>query len=205
MAIVLTETAAGEIKRYMEAQKVEAEAVLRIGVLGGGCSGLQYSLGFETGFDPKVDACYQQHGVALVTTKKMALHLDGTVIDFREGPMGRGFAIENPSDLAAAGVPGAGTIEVAVSDRRQREIHYSGNVQGVGFRYTVRSAAAGLGLTGFVRNLPDGRVHLVVEGPADQIAALLDAVKAEMGYYIRETIETERAATGRFRSFEVRH
>jgi acylphosphatase len=60
-------------------------------------------------------------------------------------------------------------------------------------------------VTGFVRNLPDGRVHLVVEGPAADIAALLDAVRAEMGYYIRETSETERAATSRFRSFEVRH
>ena len=90
-------------------------------------------------------------------------------------------------------------------EQRQREVYYAGNVQGVGFRYTVRCAAAGLDVTGFVRNLPDGRVHLVAEGPPDQIAALLDAVKAEMGYYIRETSETERAATGRFRSFEVRH
>jgi iron-sulfur cluster assembly protein len=108
MAIVLTETAAEEVKRYMEAQKVESEAVLRIGVLGGGCSGLQYSLGFETDFDPKVDARYQQHGVALVTTKKMALHLDGTVIDFREGPMGRGFSIENPNVPRGGGCPGCG-------------------------------------------------------------------------------------------------
>jgi iron-sulfur cluster assembly protein len=108
MAIVLTETAAEEIKRYMEAQKVEPEAVLRIGVLGGGCSGLQYSLGFETGFDPKVDARYHQHGVALVTSKKMALHLDGTVIDFREGPMGRGFSIENPNVPRGGGCPGCG-------------------------------------------------------------------------------------------------
>ena len=90
-------------------------------------------------------------------------------------------------------------------DRRQREVYYAGNVQGVGFRYTVRSVAVGLDVTGFVRNLPDGRVHLVVEGPAHEIAAMLDAIRAEMGYYIRETSETERAATGRFRSFEVRH
>ena len=90
-------------------------------------------------------------------------------------------------------------------DRRQREVYYSGNVQGVGFRYTARSAAAGLDVTGFVRNLPDGRVYLVVEGPAGEISALLDAIEAEMGYYIRETNETERAATGHFRSFEVRH
>ena len=52
MAITLTEAAAGEIKRYMEAQKVEPGAVLRMGVAGGGCSGLQYTLGFETNFDP---------------------------------------------------------------------------------------------------------------------------------------------------------
>ena len=55
--------------------------------------------------------------------------------------------------------------KVAVPDRRQREVYYAGNVQGVGFRYTARCAAAGLDVTGFVRNLPDGRVHLVVEGP----------------------------------------
>ncbi len=108
MAIVVTETAADEIKRYMEAQKVEPEAVLRIGVLGGGCSGLQYSLGFETGFDAKIDTRYQQHGVALVTSKKMALHLDGTVIDFRDGPMGRGFSIENPNVPRGGGCPGCG-------------------------------------------------------------------------------------------------
>ena len=52
MAITLTEAAAGEIKRYMETQKVEPAAVLRMGVSGGGCSGLQYRLGFETNFDP---------------------------------------------------------------------------------------------------------------------------------------------------------
>jgi len=94
---------------------------------------------------------------------------------------------------------------VSQAGRQQREVYYAGRVQGVGFRYTVRSLAGRFEVTGFVRNLPDGRVHLVAEGPPDQIAALLDAVKAEMGYYIRETNETERAATGRFRSFEVRH
>jgi iron-sulfur cluster assembly protein len=108
MAITLTETAAGEIKRYMADQKVEEGSVLRVGVSGGGCSGLQYSLGFETGFDPAVDAQYAQHGVTLVTAKKMALHLDGTTIDFQEGPMGRGFSIENPNAPRGGGCPGCG-------------------------------------------------------------------------------------------------
>ena len=108
MAITLTEAAAGEIKRYMEVQKVEEGAVLRMGIAGGGCSGLQYTLGFDAGYNPTVDARYQQHGVALVTTKKMALYLDGTTIDFLDGPMGRGFAIENPNVPRGGGCPGCG-------------------------------------------------------------------------------------------------
>lgn len=108
MAVTLTETAASEIKRFMEAQKAEEGSVLRMSIAGGGCSGLQYTLGFMNDFDPKVDARYEQHGVALVTRKKMALHLDGTTIDFKDGPTGRGFAIENPSAPVGGGCPGCG-------------------------------------------------------------------------------------------------
>ncbi len=111
MAITLTDTAAGEIKRYMEEQKVEAGSVLRVGVAGGGCSGLQYTLGFETGFDSTIDASYPQHGVTLVAAKKMALHLDGTTIDFREGPMGAGSRSRIPMRPAAAAVPAADTTK----------------------------------------------------------------------------------------------
>jgi iron-sulfur cluster assembly accessory protein len=106
MAITLTESAANEVKRFMEAQKVDDQSMLRIGVVGGGCAGLQYTLGFEQQFNPEADAKYEQHGVALVTSKKMALHLDGTTIDFKDGPMGRGFAIDNPSAPAGGGCPG---------------------------------------------------------------------------------------------------
>jgi acylphosphatase len=88
---------------------------------------------------------------------------------------------------------------------QQREVHYAGRVQGVGFRYTVRSLAAGFAVTGFVRNLPDGRVHMVVEGDAAEVDALLDAIKAEMAQYIAGVHETDRPATGRFPSFEIRH
>ena len=108
MAITLTEAAAGEIKRYMEAQKVEPGSVLRMGVSGGGCAGLQYTLGFENDFNSLVDARYEQHGVAVVATKKMALHLDGTTVDFLDGPMGRGFSIENPNVPRGGGCPGCG-------------------------------------------------------------------------------------------------
>ena len=108
MPVILTEKAAGEVKRIMESQKVEANTVLRMGVVGGGCSGLAYSLGFDIEFDPKTDARYENHGVPLVTRKKFALHLDGTTIDFQDSPMGRGFTIENPSYPRGGGCPGCG-------------------------------------------------------------------------------------------------
>ncbi len=97
MAVILTETAASEVKRILESQKLESNTLLRMGVAGGGCHGLQYSLGFDTEYNPQADARYDHHGVTLVANKKMAIHLDGTTIDFLDGPMGRGFAIENPN------------------------------------------------------------------------------------------------------------
>lgn len=108
MPVTVTETAAQEIKRILEAQKLEPKTVLRMGMAGGGCSGLQYSLGFDTEFDPQVDARYENHGVSLVTRKKYALHLDGTTVDFQDGPMGRGFSIENPNYPRGGGCPGCG-------------------------------------------------------------------------------------------------
>ncbi|MGO8750072.1 MAG: HesB/IscA family protein [Thermoguttaceae bacterium] len=108
MAVTLTDTAAEEVKRIMESQKVEPETVLRMGIAGGGCSGLQYSLGFDTTYDSKTDARFEFRGVPLVTRKKFALHLDGTVIDFQDGAMGRGFTIENPNYSQGGGCPGCG-------------------------------------------------------------------------------------------------
>jgi acylphosphatase len=94
---------------------------------------------------------------------------------------------------------------VPENDHQQREVHYSGRVQGVGFRYTVRALANCFDVTGFVRNLPDGRVHLVVEGAAGEIDAFLQAIKAEMANYVRDLQEITRPAAGRFRAFEIRH
>ena len=86
----------------------------------------------------------------------------------------------------------------------RREVRYSGHVQGVGFRYTVRSIARLYAVTGYVKNLPDGRVELVLEGPAEEVSAALRAVRDEMGHYIRDEQETTAAATGRFTGFDVR-
>jgi acylphosphatase len=55
--------------------------------------------------------------------------------------------------------------------------HVSGRVQGVGYRYFVRGAAQAAGLAGSARNLPDGRVEVVLEGPDDAVAAVLAALE----------------------------
>jgi acylphosphatase len=87
--------------------------------------------------------------------------------------------------------------------RERREVFYAGHVQGVGFRYTTRSIATQLPVVGRVRNLPDGRVQLVVEGSPEAIDQLLARVEAELGRYIRGKEVAVRAATGEFSSFDV--
>ncbi|MFZ5828588.1 MAG: acylphosphatase [Planctomycetota bacterium] len=86
----------------------------------------------------------------------------------------------------------------------RREVVYAGRVQGVGFRYTVRSLAARLPLSGYVRNLPNGRVQLVVEGLPGDIDALLAAIRDAMRGYISGREERVREASGEFRGFEIR-
>jgi len=68
--------------------------------------------------------------------------------------------------------------------RVRKRVLYTGHVQGVGFRYTVQRLAADRPVSGFVRNLPDGRVELVVEGDADETQAFLEAVARHMARHI---------------------
>jgi acylphosphatase len=91
------------------------------------------------------------------------------------------------------------------SELQQREVYYSGHVQGVGFRYTVRSLAVQFSVTGYVRNVPNGQVQLVVEGDRSETLQFLDAIRKEMSYYIQDVREMTRPATGKFLSFEIRH
>lgn len=92
----------------------------------------------------------------------------------------------------------------SADDQQRREVYYSGRVQGVGFRYTVRMLVSRFAVKGFVKNLHDGRVQLVAEGQAAEIQRFLDAVAAEMRYYVSHTQETVGPATGRFHGFEIR-
>jgi acylphosphatase len=85
------------------------------------------------------------------------------------------------------------------------QVFYEGNVQGVGFRWSVRHIAKGFDVTGWARNLPDGRVELQVNGEEGEVRAFLDAIaRSELHALIHKKIENrlEKPVTGR--GFEIR-
>ncbi|MDY6914279.1 MAG: acylphosphatase [Planctomycetota bacterium] len=91
---------------------------------------------------------------------------------------------------------------VGMADK-QCIVHFSGNVQGVGFRYTACRVAQGYNVTGTVRNLPDGRVECIAEGEAAQIEAFLRELSDQMDSYIRSQCRQTAPHSGRFKSFGV--
>jgi acylphosphatase len=88
---------------------------------------------------------------------------------------------------------------------QRHTVYFKGHVQGVGFRYTTHSVARGHNVTGYVRNLPDGRVELVAEGNRHEIDAFLEAIRARLANHIRDERRDIGAATGEFTAFEIRH
>jgi acylphosphatase len=83
-------------------------------------------------------------------------------------------------------------------------IYYSGPVQGVGFRYTVKRLVNGYEATGTVRNLDDGRVELVAEGARAELEGLLEAVRqSDVGRFIRREQMDWTEAKNEFRGFEI--
>ena len=88
--------------------------------------------------------------------------------------------------------------------RRRMHIFYSGRVQGVGFRYTVKRVAAGFELAGTVRNLPDGRVELIAEGDLAELKAFQQAIRDEgLAHFIRDEQVEWTEAQGVGRGFEI--
>ncbi|MFC1703721.1 acylphosphatase [Candidatus Omnitrophota bacterium] len=87
-----------------------------------------------------------------------------------------------------------------------KRIHcfYSGRVQGVGFRFTAERIAIGLGLVGWVKNLPDGRVELVSEGEEDTLQRLLAEVDQYFSRYIKDANVSWMEATGEFKDFGLK-
>ena len=86
------------------------------------------------------------------------------------------------------------------------QVLYEGNVQGVGFRWSVRDAAKGFDVTGWVRNLPDGRVELQVTGDDDEVRAFLERIaQGELHSLIRKQIENKLDKPVTARGFEIRY
>lgn len=101
--LTLTESAAKEINSIIDQQELDREKVrLRIGVKGGGCSGFSYLLDL-TENQKDTDEAFDQHGVTVIVDPKSLLYLSGTVIDFKNEVMGRGFVFQNPNATSTCG------------------------------------------------------------------------------------------------------
>lgn len=83
-------------------------------------------------------------------------------------------------------------------------VHFSGHVQGVGFRYTARQVAKEFEVTGFVQNLADGRVRAEIEGKASEIDAYVAAVQERMDGYVRQIERSRGSRAPQFTDFEIR-
>jgi acylphosphatase len=89
-------------------------------------------------------------------------------------------------------------------NRHRVQVFYSGHVQGVGFRYIVKSVVRGFEVTGTVKNLNDGRVELVAEGMKEELEAFQQAIReSEVGGFIRDEISSWHPASGELRGFEI--
>lgn len=83
-------------------------------------------------------------------------------------------------------------------------VFFTGRVQGVGFRYQTLQVAKGFEVSGYVQNLPDGRVKLEVEGAVAEIDAFIEAIGEQMDGYIRKTERTAGRRAPAFAGFAIR-
>jgi iron-sulfur cluster assembly protein len=102
--IAVTDKAAEKLKEMMLAEKKDpAKMGLRIGVQGGGCSGMSYFMDFD---EPAPDDKVFKHeaaGVSVLIDPRSILHLSGSILDYAEGLMGSGFSIKNPNVKSSCG------------------------------------------------------------------------------------------------------
>jgi acylphosphatase len=87
---------------------------------------------------------------------------------------------------------------------KRAHAYFSGLVQGVGFRYTAIHLARRAGVTGWARNLDDGRVEVVAEGDEPVVRQFLDALRDRFGSYVRHVQLDWEEATGKYAEFGVR-
>ena len=99
--VQLTEVAAGKVKEIMSQQN-PAPSVLRVAVVGGGCSGFSYHMAFDNSENPS-DNVYEFEGVKLVVDQMSEMYLDGVQIDYIETLEGAGFKFNNPNVKSTCG------------------------------------------------------------------------------------------------------
>jgi len=99
--VKITDRAAKQLMKVKETEATTENSILRIGVKGGGCSGLSYILEY----DEKTDDDYELNinGIDIIVDKRQALYLQGTVLDFKDGLDSRGFIFENPAATSTCG------------------------------------------------------------------------------------------------------
>ena len=99
--VTLTETAVAEIKRLMNEEGFNDAQQLRIGVKGGGCSGMTYVLGF----DKKItkDETFEINGISCIMEKSHGIYLMGMQVDWQGGLNSRGFTFNNPNASKTCG------------------------------------------------------------------------------------------------------
>ncbi len=101
MAVTLTETALKQVKQLIASQTLE-NVYLRMGVKGGGCSGLSYSLEFDNEIGPH-DKVFETDGIKVVCDAKSYLYLNGTTLDYVTQGLTGGFTFLNPGAKATCG------------------------------------------------------------------------------------------------------
>ncbi|HVU18904.1 MAG TPA: acylphosphatase [Candidatus Didemnitutus sp.] len=91
-----------------------------------------------------------------------------------------------------------------MADIHHENVYFEGRVQGVGFRYQTLQVAREFEVAGFVRNLPDGRVHVEVEGAKPEVEAFVDAIEERMTGFIRRSERTPSQRAAQFQGFTIK-
>lgn len=100
--ITFTEKGAEKVREFLDSQGAAVgTSGLRVGVRGGGCSGFQYALAFDTERDG--DQVFEDHGLRLLVDQQSLPYVSGAIVDYVDGLTGAGFKVDNPNVIAACG------------------------------------------------------------------------------------------------------
>ena len=102
MALALSDKAVKQVRELKQAQSLPENVFLRMGVKGGGCSGMSYSLEFDTEIGPH-DKEFEIDGIRVVCDKKSYLYLTGTTLDYVQQGLTGGFTFVNPNAKSSCG------------------------------------------------------------------------------------------------------